>query len=239
MKIEEKKAAIRLREQGHSMNEIVRALKVSKASVSLWVRDVVLTPLQRTSLSARGFSIDVIEKRRLSRISHTKERRISLMKKAGDDIQTLSARELWLIGISLYWGEGGKTHRGMARIANSDPAVIKIMMRFFREICLVPEEKFQGHVHTFSHLNKTVAENYWSAISGIPVKQFYKSYVKQSIATKNKRDTLPYGTFQIYVCDTKLFYKILGWIEKIKELSETPNPLMEKGAVALEPGSKG
>ena len=147
------------------------------------------------------------------------------MKEAGRDISSLSLHELWLIGIALYWGEGGKTHRGMARIANSDPAVIKIMMRFFREICNVPEEKFQGHVHTFSHLNAKKAETYWSGVSNIPVKQFYKTYVKQSIATKNKRDTLPYGTFQIYVCDTVLFYRIIGWIERVKDFGGVPRKL--------------
>jgi hypothetical protein len=139
------------------------------------------------------------------------------MKQAGQDIHALSPRDLWLVGIALYWGEGGKTNRGMARISNSDPAVIQIMMRFFREICQVPEAKFRGHIHTFSHRNVKTAEAYWSEISGIPTKQFYKSYIKQSVASKNKRDTLPYGTFQIYVCDTKLFYKIIGWIERIKE----------------------
>lgn len=200
------------------MNEIVRELKVSKASVSLWVRDILLTPSQREKLTARGFSVDVVEKRRITRIARTHQARVVLMKKAGEDLQSLPPRDLWLVGIALYWGEGGKTHRGMARISNSDPAIVQIMMRFFREICSVPEGKFRGHIHTFSHLNAQKAEKYWSQISGIPRRQFYKTYVKKSVASKNKRDTLPYGTFQIYVCDTKLFFKIIGWIERIKEL---------------------
>lgn len=198
------------------MNEIVRELGVSKASVSLWVRNISLTPVQRKKLTLRGFSVDAIEKRRLNRIASTLSARRILMEHAAEDIPSLSEHELWLVGIALYWGEGGKTNRGMARISNSDPAVIKIMMRFFREICHVPEQKFRGHVHTFSHLNAKKSETYWSAVSRIPRKQLYKTYVKQSAASKNKRDTLPHGTFQIYVCDTKLFFKIIGWIEKLK-----------------------
>ena len=38
---------------------------------------------------------------------------------------------LKLIGIILYLGEGGKTSRGMVSLANSDPAVIKIMIQNF------------------------------------------------------------------------------------------------------------
>ena len=50
MKVEEKNRAIGLRKQGKSMNEIVKEIGVSKASVSLWVRDVVLTKNQKIGL---------------------------------------------------------------------------------------------------------------------------------------------------------------------------------------------
>ena len=122
------------------------------------------------------------------------------------------------MGTALYWGEGGKTNKGMARISNSDPEVIRFMMRFFHEIFDVPSKKFRGHVHTFSHLNAEKAELYWSKVSGIPRGQFYKTYSKPSIASKGKSDSLPYGTFQIYVCDTTIFLTIKGWIERLSEL---------------------
>lgn len=198
------------------MRDIAKKLHVSKASVSLWVRDVPLTKAQRRKLSKNGFSIDAIEKRRLARINRTKRAHQAIMNNAAKAIPALSQREVWLLGVALYWGEGGKTNHGCARLSNSDPAVIQFMMRFFREACKVPEEKFRGHVHTFSHLNKQRAEKYWSEVSGIPRKQFFKTYTKPSIASKKKKDSLPYGTFQIYVNDTKLFLTIMGWIEKLK-----------------------
>lgn len=201
------------------MRDIAAKLRVSKASVSLWVRDVTLTQDQRHKLNRSGYSVDAIEKRRINRLEKTRLQHEILMKQAGASIVSLSRRDLWLLGIALYWGEGGKTNKGMARISNTDPAVIQLMMRFFREICEVPEKKFRGHIHTFSHLKKEAAEKYWSKISEIPRGQFYKTYTKQSSASKNKRDKLPCGTFQIYVCDTKLFFKIMGWIERVKELS--------------------
>lgn len=219
MKKVERDRAIRLRKDGQSIKEIARILNVAKSSVSYWVRDVQLTAMQRSQLTARGFSKDAIEKRRLARIQETQKKHSAIMKEAGDTLQYLSSRDLWLLGTALYWGEGGKTNRGSARVANSDPAVIKLMMRFFREICKVPEEKFRGHVHTFSHLNKNAAEKYWSEVSDIPREQFFKTYTKPSIASKHKKDSLPYGTFQIYVNDTKLFLTIMGWIEKTKDLT--------------------
>lgn len=218
MKRKERDAAISLRHAGKSLNEITRELHVSKASVSMWVRDIVLTASQRKELTARGFSVDAVERRRINRIQNTQEKHTLIRERAKSDIKTLSQRDLLLVGSALYWGEGGKTNKGMARLANSDPLVIKIMMRFFKEVCNVSDSKFRGHVHTFSHLNAKKAEAYWSSVSGIPRIQFYKTYSKPSIASKNKKDSLPYGTFQIYVCDTKIFLTIMGWIEKLSEL---------------------
>jgi len=227
MKKTERDAARALREKGLSMNEIAKQLNVSKASVSLWVRDVVLTKGQREKLNAQGFSVDAIEKRRIKRIENTRQRHRTVIESAKEDITGLSERELFLVGVALYWGEGGKTGKGMARVANADPAVIRFMMRFFREICSVPEERFRGHVHTFSHLNASEAERYWSDVSGISIKQFYKTYSKPSAASKHKKDTLPYGTFQIYVCDTELFLRIKGWIESLSEIgSQNLKPLV-------------
>ena len=88
-------------------------------------------------------------------------------------------------------------------------------MKFFREICKVPKSKFRGYIHIHPHLDKKIAENFWSRISGIPLNQFYKTYQKPNKSSKNKKDTLPFGTFDIYICDTKLRLKIMGWIEGV------------------------
>lgn len=218
MKKEEQEYARLLRKKGMSLNEIVHKVGVSKASISLWVRDIELSEQQKKKLSTRGRSVESVEKRRVNRISNTLKRHRVIIETAKENISSLSKQELLLVGTALYWGEGGKTKTGMARISNSDPEVIRFMMRFFREIFNVPVKKFRGHVHTFSHLNAEKAERYWSRVSGIPRGQFYKTYSKPSIASKGKSDSLPYGTFQIYVCDTIIFLTIKGWIEKLSEL---------------------
>jgi len=93
--------------------------------------------------------------------------------------------------------------------------MIKIMMAFFRRICDVPEEKFRGYLHIHPHLDYKLAEEYWSSVSGIPTQQFFKTYRKPNKSTQNKKDSLPYGTFDVYVMSTELFYKITGWSQGI------------------------
>ena len=217
MKLIEKEKSRVLRKQGKSINQIIKETGSSKASVSVWVRDIILTQTQKNKISLRGRSVESIEKRRISRLFNEEKKRRILINNAKKDFTYISLEQLKLIGVILYLGEGGKTKR-IVRLANSDPLVIKIMMRFFREICGVPENKFSGHIHTFVHADIERTEKYWSKITGISQKQFYKTYIKPSSASLQKRKALPFGTFDIYVCDTKLFLTIMGWIEKIKEL---------------------
>ncbi|MDO8659126.1 MAG: hypothetical protein Q7K54_00825 [Candidatus Parcubacteria bacterium] len=219
MKLVEKEKARTLRKKGYSINQIVKEAGFSKASVSLWVRDIVLTKEQKEKLSERGRSVESVERRRINRLFNEKQKRQVIIDEAKKDFTCISLNQLKLIGIILYLGEGGKTSRGMVRLANSDPIIIKIMMRFFREICKVPDNKFRASIHTFAHSNVYETEKYWSKISGISRSQFFKTYIKPSSASLQKRNTLPFGTFDIYVCDTKLFLTIMGWIEKIKELT--------------------
>jgi len=205
-----------MRKQGMAIGEIAQTLLVAKSSVSYWVRDIKLTQSQRSALNANGHSIDAIEKRRISRLSNLKAKRSIVMNSAIEEAEILSTDALWCIGIALYWGEGGKT-QNVTRISNSDPAVICTMMRFFREICKVDEDKFHAQIHTFEHCDEKKIEKYWSKISEIDQSQFFKSYKKQSSASKNKRDTLPYGTFQVYVHDVTFFFRMMGWLEYLKQ----------------------
>lgn len=222
MKIIEREKARTLRKQGKSMNQIIEETGFSKASVSFWTRDIVLTKAQRNKISKRGRSVESIEKRRLSRLFNVNNKRREIIETAKKDFSDLSARDLKLIGTMIYWGEGGKTGYWSVRLANSDPAVIKVMMRFFREICKVPEDKFHAHIHTFEKADTEKTEKYWSEISGISRKQFYKTYIKPSMASLQKRKTLPNGTLDVYVHDTRLFLTIMGWIERISELILKP-----------------
>lgn len=218
MKILERNTARALRKNGMSMNEIIEKTGYSKSSVSGWTHDIILTKSQRARLSQNGRSMESVERRRKSRLFNESIKRQLFIDKAKKDFSDLDQRDLKIIGSMLYWGEGGKTNRATARISNSNPILIKVMMRYFREICGVPNSKFRASVHTFTHANIEKTINHWVKVSGIPKEHFYKPYIKQSSASLNKRNTLPFGTLDIYVCDTKVFLKTMGWIEKISEI---------------------
>ncbi len=218
MKAAEKKLAISLRLRGQSIKQISATLGVAKSSVSAWVREVTLTPDQKKALKDREHSFQTIENRRAARLKNELAKREAIIESAEQDIDTISRRDLMLIGSALYWAEGAKRGTRYLSFSNSDPLLIKIMMRFFKEVCNVPDEKFRGHIHTHSHLNVETAEKYWSEVSGIPIAQFFKTYSKPSKASKGKMDALPYGTMAVGAGDVKLFLTIQGWNRKISRL---------------------
>lgn len=199
------------------MNEITRMVGVAKSSVSLWTKDIELTVKQRKKLSEHGRSVESVERRRHARLTNERARRRVFFEKAVTEIRNknLSKNDLFFLGAALYWGEGSKTSRGTVDFTNADPRSIQIMMKYFKEICDVPNEKFRGHVILHPHLDSAKAEQYWSRISGIPRTQFHKTSMQHNKASQNKKDSLPLGTFSIGVYDTVLYLQIMGWMEGI------------------------
>ena len=49
-KLREKRLAIKLRKQGYSYKEILEQVHVSKSTISLWCRDVIMSPKQLEKL---------------------------------------------------------------------------------------------------------------------------------------------------------------------------------------------
>lgn len=92
--------------------------------------------------------------------------------------------------------------------------MIKIIMKFFRNVCKVPEHKFRANVQIYPNISEEKSKIFWSKISGISLAQFSKTQTIISKSSKFKRspNTLPYGTFGIEVSDVNLVNRIKGWI---------------------------
>lgn len=217
MKAKERKLARKLRNFGYSVGAIAKRIKCAKGSVSKWVRDIPLTPDQIKRLESNQ------ERGRAKAATHPNSPRQAwarirneITKSASSEISRVCPNEmLKMVGIALYWAEGYKAGINMVNFSNSDPQMIALMMQFFKKVCSVPAEKFRGAVHIHPHLDREEAKKFWSKASGIPLSQFHKTQIAVSRASKNKRDTLPFGTFSIVICDTRLQSKIKGWIKGI------------------------
>lgn len=216
MKKIEKHKAILLRKQDLSYRDILKELPVAKGSLSYWLRDIELNPCQRKKIDGKILnSRDRFLEYNRIRSETIKTEKQFLYNKSSSAVGIINERELKLVGIALYWAEGYTANSWRTvSFANSDPDMICLMMRWFREICKVKEERFRLKLQTHDKKDVNRLKEFWSAITGISLSQFTKSTIKISKSSKLKRgNTLPYGTVQIRVSDIRLFTKIRGWIK--------------------------
>jgi hypothetical protein len=209
MKLADKIKAIQLRKRGRGYSYILKQVHVSKSTLSLWLRDVKLTDKQKAILfiGRQKSKYAGAKARQQQRIEKTKK----IIEQAIEESERLSDNPLFISGLMLYWAEGDKSDViEHTKFTNSDPIMIKLIMRWFREICKVPENKFKitMHIHTL-HCRPKI-EKYWSKIIGVPLSQFYRTQIKQT-SLKHRRNPLYDGTCAISVQNRDLFRKIKGW----------------------------
>jgi hypothetical protein len=219
-KSKEQIKARNLRKKGVSIRDISKRLKVSRGSASLWCRDVVLAKEQIERLHKRMVRGGYSGRLKGAHVQkESKQKKIRYYTEKGkQDILQISKRELFIGGLALYWGEGSKKDPRV-RFSNSDPMIIKFIMRWFREILKVAEDRFIMRV-TINKIHKEGLDDvstYWSKESGIPTEQFRKSIL---IKAKNEKiyenHFQHYGTLSVGIAKSSgLFYQIMGWLEAL------------------------
>lgn len=214
--------AIQMRRQGKTYNEINSSLGIPKSTLSGWFDGLEISPIIKRRLWTNNQrkwaeSITNYNKKRAVDVFN---RNNETQKRISKEIGRLTKRELMLIGTALYWAEGNKKDRWRIRFSNSDPAIIALIMRFFREVCNVKEDKFIAEINIHPNTSKEKAKIFWSKILSIHQGQFRKTVVAVSKSSKLKRpiNTLPYGTLQINISDINLVNRIRGWILGLAKL---------------------
>ncbi len=210
MKFDQKIQAIKLRKTGKSYGEIRKQVNVSKATLSMWLRDIKLTPDQE-----KRIYVELRQKNAYRMAKSNQQKRVKntekIIKEARQEAVKFFKNPLFISGLMLYWAEGDKSEtQERVKFTNSDPRMIGLAMRWFRDICEVPEEKFRACVYIHSLHSRENIESYWSKITGIPINQFFKTQIKQT-SLKQRRNKLYEGTFAITVSNKNLFRKIKGW----------------------------
>lgn len=212
-KLDLKLKARELRKKGLSVKTIEKKLKVSRSSVSLWIRDIKLTEKQLRKLylnkrtgALKGSIIAAMNKmRRREKITE------KLNMEGKKEIGKISKRDMFLAGVAMYFAEGSKTD-GSIEFCNSDPRSIKFMVDWMQKICKINKEKFRCSLYIHDNLNDVKAKKYWSTLVKIPLSQFRKSYIVKNNPNRLRKVKHEYGILRLTVSDINLHRKIMGWI---------------------------
>ena len=217
-----KEKAVNLRKQGLSYSEVLKQVLVAKSTLSLWLRSVGLSKKQRQKLTEKKLASAKKggKVKQQQRILLTEK----IQKRARSEIDKISKRELWLIGISLYWAEGAKQkeHNVSQKVAfsNGDPLMIKLFLKWLKEIVKISDSNifFEIYIHKNSKRKINQIIKFWSKITNIPKYEFNRIYYKANkIRTKRKNTGMGYyGLLRICVKkSTNLNRKINGWINGV------------------------
>lgn len=132
-------------------------------------------------------------------------------------VLTPEQEKLKLASVMLYWGEGTKKGYNVA-LANSDPVMVAIFVRFLREVCGIDESRLHVTLHHYPDQDEPVLKKFWSKILSVPLKQFYRSYVHFNAKGSYKKKS-QYGTVSVQYSDTRLLKLLTQWISEYSTLA--------------------
>lgn len=212
-----------LRKQGYSLNEIVKELNVSKSTLSLWCRDIVLSKSQIILLEKRAQVKNYAGALKGAHTNHLKSQFIIKKEKenAYKFLGEISHREICLIGTALYWAEGNKTGKTFG-IVNSDPMVILICMKWLSiEFDMTIDNYLPRMFINEDHKNREMEiKKYWSNITKIPVSQFRNTIFIKSKHKKIFQNPASYiGVMHLRVKkSSQMLYRTLSQVQLIKDI---------------------
>jgi len=214
-RIKDRRKALELRKLGKSYSQIKKELGISKSTLSDWLREYPLSKEQIDSL--RGKNPRRIEKYRETMRRKHQTRLNKYYTEEKSKWLPLSKRELFIAGLFLYWGEGGKSLNGQLIINNTDPKLIKFMLHWLTNVIFVPKNKIKVCVHLYIDMEIQTEINYWVKELDLPLTQFIKPYIKKSQRTNIDHKGFGHGTCGLMVNDTRLKERILMGIGAIAD----------------------
>ena len=192
-------------------------LNLSKSTLSNWLNNIEFFPNKEVIARVGNAKL----KSALSKQKRKFDDIIMRKKEALKDIGLLSRRDLFILGIGLYLGEGTKANEEV-RIVNSDPTIIKLAIKWLKNYFNLDTKNFGMKIHDYPDNDTEKNKMFWAKEASIPIEQFSKSVIdkRTNKSNLNKRK-LPYGTAHLYIRkrDTNLIgvkslhRKIMGLIE--------------------------
>ncbi|MGB8815650.1 MAG: hypothetical protein WCC74_00195 [Minisyncoccia bacterium] len=199
-RIKDKNKAIILRKKGMSYSQIKNKLGISKSTLSGWLSSMPLSEKRIREL--RDFSPMRIERCRNTKMKKREDRLRLVYGKVSQDIGKLSKRELFLVGLFLYWGEGSKSDRYVTAFTNTDPIMVKIFIKWITTFFNIKKSDLSILLHLYKDMDIKSLTEFWVKELKIPINQFKKPYIKNSKLTGlTYKNGFGKGTCNVRICN--------------------------------------
>jgi hypothetical protein len=221
-KFDKKSEAVNLRKKGSSIKEISKIVGVSRSTASLWCRDVLLSEKQKNTLREKMIKAGHADRLKGARVN--RERRLENIRKSqkfADEIfpSLISTDNFMFTGLSLYWAEGSK-NENRAIFTNSDPKMILIMIKWFKQFFNVNNLDFMPRIYLNKdhEYRKDEILIFWSNLLKFPTSQFGNIIYRNIDHKKIYENANGYhGVVSLRISKSAIIkYKIDALINKLK-----------------------
>ena len=182
-----------LRRLGLTYGEIRELIPVPKGTLSNWCRDVELAATQVAAIkrrmpSQKGVPKDSQRRRRLA-LGRIRDGAKRFATEHCDDA-------FFVAGVVLYWAEGSKWRNDFA-VANSDPAALRLFIRWVRTY-LDHNAEFRLSLHLHDGNDEAAAMAYWREATTLGEARFTKTFIKPR-GTGHRKNRLEHGVCRVRV----------------------------------------
>ncbi len=215
MKTQHKIAAQALRRRGVSLYDISDSFGISKSTASLWTSDVELSELGKERIKTKAIrdrykSVEVSKSRRIKRIEVAEKRADELVR----EIERTSTLDLIVLSM-IYQCEGVKSDQHV-RFTNSDPSMIRTFLAVLRNSFKIDEKRLRVNLQLHDYHDKNEIMNFWSGVTGVPLDQFHRPYMKASEHIYRKDGYK--GCVHIHYDDAHIARILLSFAKKLYKL---------------------
>jgi hypothetical protein len=209
--------AILLRKRGFSYNEIRAVVSAGHGTIWRWCYRIELTQEQRERLRDKKRNTPLI-KNLIERSKKDKEDSLIWADRKIKDLKTNKDDDLLIIGAMLYWAEGYNSDKNHSAIfTNTDAEMIKIMIRFFREIIGVSDNKMKVMVRLDKRGDIEKAKEYWANATNLSLERFQKPELLEMNEKSQSLSRHPNGICRLSVYDVSARRKIDNLINLLKQ----------------------
>ncbi len=218
---ETKDKAKKMRENGASLGDISKKLHIAKSTLSFWCKDMILSEsvINKIKTKGRAESMKGLFKYSEFKRKERLDRNILQKKEGASSVGALSERDILMIGLGLYWGEGYKYENGELGFTNSNPLMIRF---YFKWLKLWNVEKdsliLRLTLNEFFRKEESNIKNFWINFLDVKESQFSKTtFIKTNLKKASMKNIEKYkGILRVKVRKgTALRNKILGALEHI------------------------
>jgi hypothetical protein len=127
----------------------------------------------------------------------------------------MNREELELVGSALYKCEGTKLRKDERykntflyhiEFTNSEPCLIKLFLKFLRQILKIDEGKLRCELFLYPTMNIDDVRKKWEKITNIKPSNFQKIIILKEKSSKFKPN--PLGTCKIRLCSKEIYLKM-------------------------------